>query len=113
MNKINYLYSHVLLAVLFVALGVACTKVDQAAEAAAEKVEEAADQAEKVVTDLVETASVLNPNRATEEELLSLPHMTAEVAKGMVAARPFLTATALNEYLRSVLVRRTSFGSIC
>ena len=47
--------------------------------------------------------SVLNPNIAGESELAALPHMSAELAGKLIAARPFLDMLALNELLESEL----------
>jgi DNA uptake protein ComE-like DNA-binding protein len=46
---------------------------------------------------------VLNPNTATEKEMLALPHMTPAVAKRVIAARPFKTILALNSTLSPAL----------
>jgi DNA uptake protein ComE-like DNA-binding protein len=43
--------------------------------------------------------SVLDANTATEAELAGLPHMNAALAKALVAARPFASATALHTFL--------------
>ena len=42
--------------------------------------------------------TVLDANTATEAELAGLPHMNAARAKALIAARPFLTATALDKF---------------
>ncbi|MDW3651911.1 MAG: hypothetical protein R8P61_32860 [Bacteroidia bacterium] len=42
---------------------------------------------------------VLNPNRASEKELLALPHMNQEIVDGIIDKRPFLSISALNSYL--------------
>lgn len=42
--------------------------------------------------------AVLDANTATEAELAALPHMSAARAKALIAARPFLTATALDAF---------------
>ena len=42
---------------------------------------------------------VLNPNRAGTEELMALPHMTQELAAGIMGNRPFLGQAKLDEYL--------------
>jgi len=46
---------------------------------------------------------VVNPNTATEKELLSLPHMTAPLAKSIVSARPFKTILNLHAVVSPVL----------
>jgi len=40
--------------------------------------------------------SVLNPNLAGEAELAALPHMSVELARELIAQRPFLDMLALN-----------------
>jgi DNA uptake protein ComE-like DNA-binding protein len=42
---------------------------------------------------------VIDPNVATEKELLALPHMTPAIVKGLMEKRPFLSITALNAFL--------------
>ncbi len=44
---------------------------------------------------------LMDPNVATEQDLLGLPHMTAPIAKEIVAKRPFLSALELNTFLTS------------
>lgn len=44
-------------------------------------------------------ATVADANTIAEAELAALPHMNAARAKALVAARPFLTATALDAFL--------------
>jgi DNA uptake protein ComE-like DNA-binding protein len=39
---------------------------------------------------------VANPNRATDEELTALPHVTAELAAAIVAGRPYLSMADFN-----------------
>ncbi len=46
---------------------------------------------------------VLDPNVAGEAEMAVLPHMTAALAKGIVAARPFLSTAAFGEHLSKSL----------
>ena len=46
---------------------------------------------------------VLNPNTAGEEQLAAVPHLTAALVGQIVEARPFLSATALNDVLRDAL----------
>ena len=48
-------------------------------------------------------AGVLNPNRATEEELLALPHMNETLARGIAEKRPFLSQTDLDAWLKESL----------
>lgn len=42
---------------------------------------------------------VLEANTAAEAEIAGLPHMTPELAKSLVAARPFLSMTAFDAFL--------------
>jgi DNA uptake protein ComE-like DNA-binding protein len=44
---------------------------------------------------------LVDPNVASEKELLSLPHMTAPIVKALLARRPFLSATDLQAFLVS------------
>ena len=44
---------------------------------------------------------LLDPNVATEQELASLPNVTAAIAKGLVGKRPFLSATEFDAFLAS------------
>lgn len=46
---------------------------------------------------------VLNPNTAGEEQLAAVPHLTAALVGQIVEARPFLSATALNDVLSDAL----------
>jgi DNA uptake protein ComE-like DNA-binding protein len=48
---------------------------------------------------------MVDPNLATEQELLDLPHLTAPLVKAMLAARPFLSMTALDALLGPSLTR--------
>lgn len=45
--------------------------------------------------------TVADANTIAEAELAALPHMTAARAKALVAARPFLTASALDAFLNT------------
>ena len=42
---------------------------------------------------------LLDPNIASEKDLLALPHLNAALVKGMMERRPFLNMTALNAFL--------------
>jgi DNA uptake protein ComE-like DNA-binding protein len=46
---------------------------------------------------------LIDPNIATEKELLVLPHMNATLVKGLMDRRPFLSVTDLNAFLRASL----------
>ncbi|MEE8349175.1 MAG: hypothetical protein V3R94_06380 [Acidobacteriota bacterium] len=63
--------------------------------------EEAAEVAEPVSTpEAVEsTTAVLNPNRATDEELLGLPHLEEALVAAILEQRPFLSMTDLDALL--------------
>lgn len=43
---------------------------------------------------------LLNPNVATEKELTTVPHITADLAKTIAAKRPFATVVDLDKLLR-------------
>ena len=45
---------------------------------------------------------LLDANTATEAQLLTVPHMTPEIVKGLIAKRPFASITELNAYLLSM-----------
>jgi DNA uptake protein ComE-like DNA-binding protein len=42
---------------------------------------------------------LLDPNSASEKDLLALPHMNATIVKGVVERRPFMTMADLNKFL--------------
>lgn len=46
--------------------------------------------------------NVLNPNLAPAERLTEVPHVTAAIAEGIVAGRPYLDATAFDGKLREL-----------
>ncbi len=46
---------------------------------------------------------VLNPNRASQEELQALPQLDAALAEGLLAKRPFLSMAELNGFLSESL----------
>ena len=46
-------------------------------------------------------ATLLDPNTATEKELATVPHITPEIAKAIVAGRPYATVLALDKVLAS------------
>ncbi len=48
---------------------------------------------------------VLEANTAPEAEVAKLPHMTPELAKALVAARPFLTTAAYDAFLADKLTK--------
>ena len=46
-----------------------------------------------------QVGKLVDVNMATESDLQPLPHMTADIVKGMIAKRPFKTVVDLNKYL--------------
>jgi DNA uptake protein ComE-like DNA-binding protein len=46
-----------------------------------------------------QTKGLLDANEATEGDLVSLPHMTPAIVKGLIDKRPFKTVIELNKYL--------------
>jgi DNA uptake protein ComE-like DNA-binding protein len=46
-----------------------------------------------------QTKGLLDANEATEGDLVSLPHMTPAIVKGLIEKRPFKTVIELNKYL--------------
>lgn len=46
-----------------------------------------------------QVGKLVDPNMASESELQSLPHMTPDIVKAMVAKRPFKTVVELNQLL--------------
>lgn len=59
--------------------------------------------------------NVLDVNLATEKELLGLPHMSANIVKGLLEKRPFLTMKDLNAFLGQSLnsnQRKELYGKV-
>jgi DNA uptake protein ComE-like DNA-binding protein len=52
------------------------------------------------------STGIIDPNIATEKELLALPHMTPAIVKGLIQKRPFTKITELNEFLVSQSLTR-------
>jgi len=46
-----------------------------------------------------QVGKLIDPNMASESELQSLPHMTPDIVKAMIAKRPFKTVVELNQFL--------------
>jgi DNA uptake protein ComE-like DNA-binding protein len=46
---------------------------------------------------------IIDPNIASEKDLLALPHLNATIVKGIMDRRPFLTMADLNSYLSQSL----------
>ena len=58
---------------------------------------------------------LLNANAATEKELQSAPHVTPEVAKAIVAGRPYASVSALDAVLAKSVKReqiRETYGRV-
>ena len=51
-------------------------------------------------TAATDKAALTDPNKATETELASVPHVTPAIAKDIVAKRPFKTVTDLDAVLK-------------
>ena len=51
----------------------------------------------------VPSVPLLNPNLATEQELLAVPHLNATLARSVVAKRPYKTMLELNAQLSPAL----------
>jgi DNA uptake protein ComE-like DNA-binding protein len=49
------------------------------------------------------SVGLVNPDLASEKELLALPHMTAAIVKGILERRPFLTMNDFNSFLSQSL----------
>jgi hypothetical protein len=48
---------------------------------------------------------LVNPDLASEKELLALPHMNAAVVKSILERRPFLSAVELNALLSKSMTK--------
>lgn len=46
---------------------------------------------------------LIDPNIASEKDLLALPHLNAAIVKGLIERRPFLSMTDLNSFLSPTL----------
>lgn len=46
---------------------------------------------------------LIDPNIASEKDLLALPHLNAAIVKGLIERRPFLSMTDLNSFLSQTL----------
>ncbi|HEY6254709.1 MAG TPA: hypothetical protein VIY51_02845 [Xanthobacteraceae bacterium] len=46
-----------------------------------------------------QVGKLVDPNMASESDLQGLPHMTPDIAKGLIAKRPFKTVVDLNNFL--------------
>jgi len=53
---------------------------------------------------------LIDPNIAGETELLALPHLNAELVKGIMERRPFLSVTNLNAFLSQSLSKEQLAG---
>ena len=61
-------------------------------------------------------AGMLDPNTATEAELTAVPGLNTEIAKALIAKRPFLSMTDLNAFLVEQKLTaeqlRTTYGKL-
>lgn len=61
------------------------------------------------------SVTIVDPNVATEAQLLAVPGFTAETVRGIIAARPFLTQTLFDAHLPSSLTpaqRTVAYGRV-
>jgi DNA uptake protein ComE-like DNA-binding protein len=56
--------------------------------------------------------TIVDPNVASEADLAKLPHMNASISKALVNRRPFLSMTALDEFLRSQSLTRAQLTDL-
>ena len=56
--------------------------------------------------------TTVDPNLASEADLAKLPHMNATISKALVARRPFLSMTTLDEFLRAQGLSRTQLNEL-
>lgn len=95
-------------AVLFAACGGADAPADDTGVA---EVETAEAPAAEPMTE----GGLLNPNTVTEEQLMALPGMTAELAGALIAGRPFANMLGVDEVLAAGLdeaAREELYGSL-
>ncbi len=86
---------------LMVVLSVGCGGSDDAAES-----EPAAAESTEAMDEMGEAgamAALINPNLATDAELMSVPGMTAEASMAVVGGRPHLSAADLHAVLSGAL----------
>ena len=48
-------------------------------------------------------SDILNPNLASRDEILALPHIDEALANALLEARPFLSVAAMNDFFRGAL----------
>jgi DNA uptake protein ComE-like DNA-binding protein len=68
-----------------------------------------------VVGQVGKSVTIVDPNVATEAQLTAVPGFTAATARGIIAARPFLTQTAFDAHLAPTLSaeqRSTAYGKV-
>ena len=56
--------------------------------------------------------TIVDPNVASEADLAKLPHINASISKALVNRRPFLSMTALDEFLRSQGLTRAQLTDV-
>jgi DNA uptake protein ComE-like DNA-binding protein len=56
--------------------------------------------------------TIVDPNVASEADLAKLPHMNASISKALANRRPFLSMTALDEFLRSQSLTRAQLTDL-
>lgn len=56
--------------------------------------------------------TIVDPNVASEADLAKLPHMNASTSKALVNRRPFLSMTALDEFLRTQGLTRAQLTDV-
>jgi DNA uptake protein ComE-like DNA-binding protein len=56
--------------------------------------------------------TIVDPNVASEADLAKFPHMNASISKALVNRRPFLSMTALDEFLRAQSMTRAQLTDL-
>lgn len=56
--------------------------------------------------------TIVDPNVASEADLAKLPHTNASISKALVNRRPFLSMTALDEFLRAQGLTRAQLADV-
>jgi DNA uptake protein ComE-like DNA-binding protein len=56
--------------------------------------------------------TIVDPNVASEADLAKLPHINASISKALVNRRPFLSMTALDEFLRAQGLTRAQLTDV-
>jgi DNA uptake protein ComE-like DNA-binding protein len=55
---------------------------------------------------------LVDPNIASEKDLLALPHLNPTIVKGIMSRRPFLTMADLNTFLTSQSLNKTQLTEL-